>query len=93
MDTYMNNTNNKQTNKIGINCSPQIYSKVYRGQYNSIRFNITFNKLYENEYDETDYSIDINWIDHLEEDRQSVVNEAIKKLFNSKIEQGLILKD
>lgn len=82
-----------QINKIGINTSPQIYSKVYRGQYNGIRFNLTFNKLFENEYDETDYSIEINWIDYLDEDRQPVVNEAIKKLFNSKIEQGLIMKD
>jgi len=39
-----------QTNKIGINTSPQIYSKVYKGQYNGIRFNITINKLFENEY-------------------------------------------
>jgi hypothetical protein len=82
-----------QTNKIGIHTSPQIYSKVYKGQYNGIRFNITFNKLYENEYDETDYSTDIDWIDHLEEDRKPVVNDAIKKLFNSKIDQSLILKD
>lgn len=82
-----------QVNRIGINTSPQIYSKVYRGQYNGIRFNLTFNKLFENEYDETDYSIEINWIDYLDEDRQPVVNEAIKKLFNSKIEQGLIMKD
>lgn len=82
-----------QTNKIGIHTSPHIYTKVYKGQYNGIRFNITFNKLYENEYDETDYSTDINWIDHLDEDRQPIVNDAIKKLFNSKIEQGLILKD
>lgn len=82
-----------QINRIGINTSPQIYSKVYRGQYNGIRFNLTFNKLFENEYDETDYSIEINWIDYLDEDRQPVVNEAIKKLFNSKIEQGLIMKD
>lgn len=80
-------------NKIGISTSPQIYSKVYKGQYNGIRFNITFNKLFENEYDETDYSIEINWIDYLEEDRQPIVNDAIKKLFNSKIDQGLILKD
>lgn len=82
-----------QINRIGINTSPQIYSKVYRGQYNGIRFNLTFNKLFENEYDETDYSIEINWIDYLDDDRQPVVNEAIKKLFNSKIEQGLIMKD
>lgn len=93
MDTYMNNTNNKQTNKIGINCSPQIYSKVYRGQYNSIRFNLTFNKLFENEYNETDYSIEIDWVDFLDEERQLVVNDAVKKLFHSKIDQGLILKD
>lgn len=82
-----------QTNKIGINTSPQIYSKVYKGQYNGIRFNITFNKLFENEYGETEYSIEIDWVDPLDEDRQPVVNDAIKKLFNSKIEQGLILKD
>lgn len=82
-----------QVNKIGINVSPQIYSKVYKGQYNGIRFNLTYNKLYENEYEETDYSIEINWIDHLDEDRQLIVNEAIRKLFNSKIEQGQILKD
>ena len=82
-----------QINKIGINTSPQIYSKVYRGQYNGIRFNLTFNKLFENEYDETDYSIEINWIDFLEDNRQLIVNDAIKKLFNSKIDQGLILKD
>tara|TARA_R110000782_G_scaffold268859_2_gene365973 strand:+ start:556 stop:807 length:252 start_codon:yes stop_codon:yes gene_type:complete len=80
-------------NKIGINTSPQIYSKVYKGQYNGIRFNITYNKLFENDYGETDYSIEIDWIDFLETDRQSVVNDAIKKLFNSKIEQGLIVKD
>lgn len=80
-------------NKIGINTSPQVYSKVYKAQYNGIRCNVTLNKLYENDYEETDYSIEINWIDHLDEDRQPVVNDAIKKLFNSKVEQGLILKD
>jgi hypothetical protein len=82
-----------QTNKIGINTSPQIYSKVYKGQYNGIRFNITFNKLFENEYNETDYSIEIDWVDFLDEERQLVVNDAVKKLFHSKIDQGLILKD
>lgn len=93
MDTYMSNIDNKQVNKIGINTSPQIYSKVYRGQYNSIRFNLTFNKLFENEYNETDYSIEIDWVDFLDEERQLVVNDAVKKLFHSKIDQGLILKD
>ena len=82
-----------QENKIGIHTSPHTYSKLYKGQYNGIRFIIEFNKLYENEYDETDYSIEINWIDNLDEERQPIVNTAIKKLFNSKIQQGLILKD
>ncbi len=82
-----------QTNKIGIHTSPHTYTKLYKGQYNGIRFIISYNKLYENEYDETDYSIEINWIDNLDEDRQLVVNEAIRKLFKSKIEQGQILKD
>jgi len=80
-------------NKIGINTSPNTYTKLYKGQYNGIRYIIEYNKLYENEYDETDYEIVINWIDHLDEERQPIVNEAIKKLFNSKIDQGLILKD
>ena len=82
-----------QQNRIGINTSPQIYSKVYRGQYNGLRYNLTLNKLFENEYEETDYSIEIDWIDTLDEDRQLTVNQAIIKIFNSKIEQGLITKD
>lgn len=89
MDTYMSN----QINKIGIHTSPHTYNKLYKGHYNGLRYILEYNKLYENEYDETDYETVINWIDHLDEDRQVVVNEAIKKLFKSKIEQGLILKD
>lgn len=80
-------------NKLGINPSPYEYSKIYKGQYNGLRYIITYNKLYENEYEETEYSIEINWIDTIDDDRKKVVNEAIIKLFNSKIEQGLIIKD
>ena len=80
-------------NKIGINPSPYEYSKLYKGQYNGIRYIITYNKLYENEYEETDYSIEISWIDHLDEDRKEVVTQAIKKLFKNKIEQKLIMQD
>lgn len=80
-------------NRIGINPSPYEYTKLFKGQYNGIRYIITYNKLYEDEYGETDYSIEIACIDFIEDERQKIVNEAIIKLFKSKIEQGIILKD
>lgn len=80
-------------NKIGINPSPVEYTKTYRGQYNGIRYNLMYNKLSENEYGESVYEFNINWIDYIDEERSKIVNEAIIKLFKSKIEQGLILKD
>lgn len=80
-------------NKIGINPSPTEYTKTYRGQYNGIRYNLMYNKLSENDYGESDYEININWIDFIDDERAKIVNEAIIKLFKSKIEQGLILKD
>lgn len=80
-------------NKIGMNNSPYEFTKIYKGQYNGIRYLLTFNKLYEDEYGETEYSTEISWIDYIDEDRAKVVNEAIIKLFKSKIDQKLILKD
>jgi len=52
-----------------------------------------YNKLSENDYGESVYEFNINWIDFIDEERSKIVNEAIIKLFKSKIEQGLILKD
>jgi len=80
-------------NKIGINNSPHEFTKIYKGQYNGIRFLITFNKLYEDEYGETEYTTEINWIDHIDEDRSKIVNEAIIKIFKDRIDKKLILKD
>jgi hypothetical protein len=80
-------------NKIGLDVAPVEYTKIYRGQYNGIRYNIMYNKTYDKEYGDTDYSVDIIWVDHLDEERKEIVNQAIIKLFKSKIEQQLIIKD
>lgn len=85
--------NGNNENRIGISSSPHEFTKVFKGQYNGIRFLLMHNKLYENDYGETDYSIEITWLDFLDEERQLVVNQAIIKLFNSKIEQKVIMKD
>lgn len=80
-------------NRIGINPNPYEYTKLYKGQYNGLKFIIQYNKLYEDEYGETDYSIEINWIDIIDPERELVVNQAISKIFKSKIDQGLVIKD
>ena len=80
-------------NKIGINPSPSEYEKFYKGQYNGIRFLIIYSKTYENDYGETNYTIEINWIDFLEEERQKIVNQAIVKLFKHKIDSKQIIQD
>ena len=80
-------------NKIGLDSNPSDYTKIYKGQYNGIKYNLMHHKIYDKEYGDTNYTIDINWIDHLDEERKEIVNQAIIKLFKSKIEQQLIIKD
>ena len=80
-------------NKIGIHNSPYEFTKLYKGQYNGIRFIILYNKLYENEYGETEYTTEVNWIDFIDEDRKKTVNEAVIKIFKNKLDQNLIIKD
>jgi len=80
-------------NKIGIHNSPYEFTKLYKGQYNGIRFIILYNKLYENEYGETEYTTEVNWIDFIDEDRKKTVNEAVIKIFKNKLDQKLIIKD
>ncbi len=80
-------------NRIGINPSPYEYNKLYKGQYNGLKYIIQYNKIYEDEYGESNYSITINWIDYIDPDREQIVNQAISKIFKLKIDQGLIIKD
>jgi hypothetical protein len=80
-------------NKIGIHNSPYEFTKLYKGQYNGIRFIILYNKLYENEYGETEYTTEVNWIDFIDEDRKKTVNEAVIKIFKNKLDQKLIIQD
>ena len=75
-------------NKIGIHNSPYEFTKLYKGQYNGIRFIILYNKLYENEYSETEYTTEVNRNDFIDENRKKeILNEdlIIKK---KKIKKG-----